>query len=141
MSVFLNNQVGFKIGTVDLSDHVKSVTLNRQFDELEITAMGDTAHRFTKGLESSTLTISFLNDDSQNSVMQTLQSNWGANATFKLVQTKGTTTTISDTNPLYSGTILVNKTTDINGATGDISTQDITFTINGAVTVATSGTF
>ena len=67
MAVFLNNQVGFKIGTVDLSDHVKSVTLNRQFDELEVTAMGDTAHRFTKGLESSTLTISFLNDDSSGS--------------------------------------------------------------------------
>lgn len=141
MSVFLNNQVGFKIGTVDLSDHVKSVTLNRQFDELEVTAMGDTAHRFTKGLESSTLTISFLNDDSSNSVMQTLQSAWGTSATFKLVQTKGTTTTISADNPLYSGTILVNKTTDVNGATGDISTQDITFTINGAVTVAQSGTF
>jgi len=141
MAVFLNNAVGFKIGTVDLSDHVKSVTLNRQFDELEVTAMGDLSHRFTKGLESSTLTISFLNDDSANSVMQTLQGAWGTSATWKLVQTKGTTTTISTDNPLYSGTILVNKTTDINGATGDISTQDITFTVNSQVTVATTGTF
>ena len=141
MSVFLNNQVGVKIGSTDLSDHVKSVTLNRQFDELEVTAMGDFSHRFTKGLESSTLTLSFLNDTAASSVLQTLQTAWGTSATFALVQTKGATTTISATNPLYTGTILVNKTTDINGATGDISTQDITFTINSVVTVATTGTW
>ena len=40
MAVFLNNTVGFKIGTVDLSDHVKQITINQKFDELEVTAMG-----------------------------------------------------------------------------------------------------
>ena len=139
MAVFLNNQVGVKINTVDLSDHVKSITLNRQFDELEVTAMGDSSHRFVKGLESSTLTFSFLNDDAAASVLATLQAAWGTSVAFSLLQTKGTA--VSATNPLYTGTILVNKTTDINGATGDISTQDITFTINSVVTVATSGTF
>jgi hypothetical protein len=142
MSVFLNNQVGVKIATVDLSDHVKSITLNRQFDELEVTSMGDFSHRYVKGLESSTLTLSFLNDTAASSVLTTLQSNWGTSVAFALVQTKGNpTTTISATNPLYTGTILINKTTDLNGATGDISTQDITFTINSQVTVATSGTW
>ncbi len=29
MAVFLNNKVGVKINTVDLSDHVTSITLNR----------------------------------------------------------------------------------------------------------------
>lgn len=139
MAVFLNNAVGVKINTVDLSDHVKSITLNRQFDELEVTAMGDSSHRFVKGLESSTLTLSFLNDDAAASVLATLQAAWGTSVAFSLLQTKGTA--VSATNPLYTGTILVNKTTDINGATGDISTQDITFTINSVVTVATSGSF
>jgi len=139
MSVFLNNQVGVKINTVDLSDHVKSVTLNRQFDELEVTAMGDFAHRFVKGLENSTLTLDFLNDDAAASVMATLQAAWGTSVAFTLLQTKGTA--VSATNPLYTGMILVNKTTDINGAVGDISTQQITFTINSVVTVATTGSF
>jgi len=139
MAVFLNNQVGVKINTVDLSDHVKSVTLNRQFDELEVTAMGDSSHRYVKGLEASTLTLSFLNDTAAASVLATLQAAWGTSVAFSLLQTKGTA--VSATNPLYTGTILVNKTTDINGATGDISTQDITFTINSVVTVATSGSF
>jgi hypothetical protein len=62
MAVFLNNNVGVKINTVDLSDHVTAVTINRTFDELEVTAMGDSAHKFVKGLEASTVTIDFLND-------------------------------------------------------------------------------
>ena len=139
MAVFLNNQVGVKINSIDLSDHVKSITLNRQFDELEVTAMGDSSHRFVKGLEASTLTLSFLNDTAASSVLATLQAAWGTTVAFSLLQTKGTA--VSATNPLYTGTILVNKTTDINGATGDISTQDITFTINSVVTVATTGSF
>ena len=139
MAVFLNNKVGVKINSVDLSDHVTNITLNRNFDELEVTAMGDTSHRFVKGLEASSVTISFLNDTATASVLQTLQAAWGTTVACVLLQDKGTA--VSATNPLYTFNILVNKTTDINGATGDLSTQDITFTVNGATTVATSGTF
>ena len=139
MSVILNNGVGVKINSVDLSDHVKSITLNRTFDELEVTAMGDSSHRFTKGLEASTLTLSFLSDTAAASVNATLQAAWGTTVTFSLLQTKGTA--VSATNPLYTGSILVNKTTDLNGAVGDIATQDITFTVNSVVTVASTGSF
>lgn len=139
MSVILNNGVGVKINSVDLSDHVKSITLNRTFDELEVTAMGDSSHRFTKGLEASTLTLSFLSDTAAASVNATLQAAWGTTVAFSLIQTKGTA--VSATNPLYTGSILVNKTTDLNGAVGDIATQDITFTVNSVVTVASSGSF
>lgn len=139
MSVILNNGVGVKINSVDLSDHVKSITLNRNFDELEVTAMGDSSHRFTKGLESSTLTLSFLSDTAAASVNATLQAAWGTTVAFSLLQTKGTA--VSATNPLYTGSILVNKTTDLNGAVGDIATQDITFTVNSVVTVASTGSF
>jgi len=142
MAVFLNNTVGFKIGTVDLSDHVKSITINQKFDELEVSAMGDFSHRFVKGLESNTLTVSFLNDDAVASVVATLQAAYGTSATFKACQiATGGTATISATNKLYSGTLLINNLTPINGAVGDISTQDITFTVNSVLTVSDSGTF
>ena len=62
MAVFLNNGVGVKVNNVDLSDHVNNVTLNRQFDQLETTAMGDAGHRYIKGLEASSLTLDFLNE-------------------------------------------------------------------------------
>jgi len=142
MAVFLNNTVGLKIGSIDLSDHVKSITINQKFDELEVSAMGDFSHRFVKGLESNTLTVSFLNDDATASVVPTLQAAYGTSATFKAVQVQsGGTATVSATNKLYSGTLLINNLTPINGAVGDISTQDITFTINSVLTVSDSGTF
>jgi hypothetical protein len=139
MAVFLNNKVGVKVNSVDLSDHVTAVTLNRSFDELEVTAMGDTGHKFVKGLEASSVTISFLNDTASANVLATLQAAWGTSVTVVLLQDKGTA--VGATNPLYTLTALVNNTTDINGAVGDLGVQDVTWTVNGAVTVATTGTF
>jgi hypothetical protein len=139
MAVFLNNKVGVKVNSVDLSDHVTSVTLNRSFDELEVTAMGDTGHKFVKGLEASSVTISFLNDTASANVLATLQAAWGTNVTCVLLQEKGTA--VGATNPLYTFTALVNNTTDINGGVGDLATQDVTWNISGAVAVATTGSF
>lgn len=137
--VFLNNGVGLKIDTIDLSDHVTSATLTRTFDALETTAMGDGSHTFVKGLEASSLTVSFLNDTATSSVLQTLQSNWGTTVAVKMIQFKGEA--VSAANPVYEFSILINSTTDINGATGDLSTQDITFTINTETVANASGTF
>ena len=138
MAVFLNNKVGVKINTVDLSDHVTSITLNRTFDELEVTAMGDTAHKFVKGLEASSVTIDFLNDTASAETLQTLQAVWGTSTTITVKQTSAAT---SATNPLYTATCLINNTTDINGAVGDLSTQSLTMNVSGTVAVATTGTF
>jgi hypothetical protein len=139
MAVFLNNKVGVKINTVDLSDHVTSLTLNRVFDELEVTAMGDSSHKFVKGLEASTVTIDFLNDTATASVLPTLQAAWGTTVTCVFLQDKSSA--VSATNPLYTVSLLVNNTTDINGAVADIATQSITFTANSTVAVATTGSF
>ena len=139
MAIFLNNKVGLKINAVDLSDHVTSVTLNQAFDELEVTAMGDTAHKFVKGLESATLTVSFLNDTATANVLATLQAAYGTTVAVKMLQDK--VAAVSATNNLYTFDILVNNLTPINGATGDMATMDITFTINSAVTVASTGSF
>ena len=139
MAVFLNNTVGLKINAIDLSDHVTSVTLNYAADELEVTAMGDTAHKFVKGLESGTLTVSLLNDTATSNVLQTLNAAFGTTVAVKMVQAK--VPAVSATNPLYTFDILVNNLTPIAGATGDIGVQDITFTLNSSVTVASTGTF
>jgi len=139
VSVFLNNNIGVKINDVDLSDHCSAVNLVRKFDELEVTAMGDSAHRFVKGLEASSVQIDFFNDTATTNVLQTLQATWGTTTTLKLLQVKGTA--VSATNPLYTMSILVNNTTDINGNVSELSTQSITFTVNGATTVATTGSF
>ena len=139
MAIFLNNKVGFKIATVDLSDHVTAFTLNRQSDSLEVTAMGDTAHKFVTGLSADTITVSFLNDTAAGSVLATLQTNYGTTVAFSALQEKGTA--VSATNKLYTGTILVDSIPDISGAVADEAAFDITFTCNSTTVLATTGTF
>jgi hypothetical protein len=135
MAIFLSNDVQVTLNSVDLTDHVTSATINRVFDELEVTSMGDTSHVFVKGLEASTITLDFLNDTATSNVLQTLQAAWSTTVALTLKQTDAAT---SATNPLYSTTVLVNNTTDINGAVGDISTQSITFTCNSPIVITTS---
>ena len=135
MAIYLSNGVVVTLNSVALSDHVTSATINRSFDELEVTAMGDSAHKFVKGLEASTIMLDFLSDTAASNVNATLQAAWGTTVTLTLKQTSAAT---SATNPLYSTTVLVNNTTDINGAVADIATQSITFTCNSVIVVSTS---
>lgn len=135
MAVFLNNGVSVTVNSVDLSDHVTSITLNRTFDELEVTAMGDSGHKFVKGLEASSLTIDFLNDTATGEVLQTLQAAWGTNVT---VVVKQTSAAVSASNPSYTMTCLVNNTTDVNGSVSDLGTQSVTWNVSGTVAIATA---
>jgi hypothetical protein len=135
MAVFLNNGVVLTINSVDLSDHVTAVTINRSFDELEVTAMGDGGHKFVKGLEASSITIDLLNDTATGEVLATLQAAWGTNVT---VTAKQTSAAVSATNPLYTMTCLINNTTDINGAVADIAMQSLTFNVSGTIAVTTA---
>jgi hypothetical protein len=135
MAVFLNNGVVLTVNAVDLSDHVTAITINRNFDELEVTAMGDSGHKFVKGLEASSITIDFLNDTASSEVLQTLQAVWGTSTTITVKQTSAAT---SATNPLYTMTCLINGTTDVNGSVADLSMQSCTFNVNGTIAVTTS---
>jgi hypothetical protein len=135
VAVFLNNGVVLTVNAVDLSDHVTAVTINRSFDELEVTAMGDSGHKFVKGLEASSITIDFLNDTATGEVLQTLQAAWGTTVT---VTAKQTSDAVSAANPLYTMSCLINNTTDINGSVADLSTQSVTFNVNGTIAVTTS---
>jgi hypothetical protein len=135
MAIFLNNTAVVTFNSVDLSAYVTAVTINQAFDELEVTAMGDTAHKFTKGLEASTITLDFLNDNDAAKVVPTLRAAYGTTVPVTIKQKTGATAV---DNPLYSTTVLVNNLQNINGAVGDISSQSITFTCNSVITVAVS---
>jgi hypothetical protein len=138
MAVFLSNGVQVKVNTVDLSNHVSAVTINRNLNELDVTAMGDSGVKRIAGLEDSTITITFINDTAAASVLATLQAAFGTNVTCKFLQNNAA---VSATNVMYTATCLVNGITDINGAVGDLSTIDVTWSVSGTVAVASTGTF
>jgi hypothetical protein len=141
VAIFLNNKVGFKVGAtpVDFSDHVMSFTLTQQSDQISVTAMGDTANKFVTGLSSDSITVSLLNDTAAGSILPTLQAAYGTTVAFKAIQ--DSTAAVSATNVLYTGTILIDNLTPLNGAVGDEGIMDLTFTCNSKTVVATTGTW
>jgi len=133
MAIFLNNGVSVTLNSVDLSAYVTSVTINQSFDELEVTSMGDSSHKYVKGLEASTITLDFLNDNAAATVIPTLRAAYGTTVTCVIKQTSSA---VSATNPSYTASVLVNNLQNVNGAVADISSQSITFTCNSTVAVA-----
>lgn len=141
MAIFLNNKVGFKVGStpVDFTDHVTNFSLTQQSDQLEVTSMGDVSRRYVTGLSTDSITVTLLNDTAAGSILATLQAAYGTTVPFKAIQDY--TAAVSATNVLYSGTILVDNFTPINGAVGDEGTIDVTFTCNSKTAIATTGTW
>jgi hypothetical protein len=148
MAIYLNNKVGVKLATaaapttpsVDISDLVTSAVINQIVDELEITTMSDSAHRFVQGLSSGSFTIDFLNDWDSADVMQTLNAAFGQTLSVSVITVKGTT--VSASNPTYQFSILVNNLTPLGtGGVSEIASSSVTFTLNSAVTVSPSVPF
>jgi len=136
MAVFIQQGVSLTIAAVDYSDHISSCTLNQQFDEVEntaaVTAGTASGHSFQKGLESATLQVDFLNDQSA-SILAMLQANYGTAVSVVL---KNTAAAVSATNPKYTFSVLINKLTPVSGKVGDLSIQSLSLTVVGAVTFA-----
>jgi hypothetical protein len=148
MAIYLNNNVGVKLATnaapttpsIDISDLVSSAVINQIVDELEITAMGDTAHRFVAGLQSGTFTIDFMNDWANTEISQTLNDAFGKTLAVSVITVKGTA--VSAANPTYQFSILVNNLTPIGSAgVAEIATSSITFTVNSVITVSPTVAF
>ena len=148
MAIYLNNNVGVKLATnaapttpsIDISSLVTSAVINQIVDELEVTAMGDSSHKFVAGLQSGTFTVDFINDWANSTVMQTLNEAFGKTLAVSVITVKGTA--VSATNPTYQFSILVNNLTPIGTAgVAEVATSSITFTLNSALTVSSSVAF
>jgi hypothetical protein len=135
VAVYLSNGVVLTVNAVDLSNLVSSVTINRSFEELDVSAMGDSGRKYVKGLEASSISIDFFNDEATSKTLQTLNTLWGTNT---VITVKQTSAVVSATNPLYTMTALINNTTPVNGTVGDISVQSLSFNVSGTIAVTTS---
>ena len=148
MAIYLNNNVGVKLATnaaptvpsVDISSLVTSAVINQIVDELEVTAMGDSSHKYVAGLQSGTFTIDFINDWATSQVMQTLNEAFGKTLAVSVITVKGTA--VSAANPSYQFSILVNNLTPIGTAgVAEVAISSVTFTLNSTLTVSPSVAF
>jgi len=148
VAIYLNNNVGVKLATnaaptvpsIDISSYVTNAVINQIVDELEVTAMGDTAHKFVAGLQSATFSVDFINDWAASAVNETLSAAFGKTLAVSVITVKGTA--VSATNPTYQFSILVNNLTPIGqGGVAEVATSSLSFTVNSAVTVSSSVAF
>jgi hypothetical protein len=114
------------INNVTLSDRANSVELNYEIDSVEVTAFGDTGHKFTGGLQNLTCAIEFMQDFAAANVEATLYPLVGTTATVLIKPNGGTT---SATNPAYTitGAFLASHQ-PVSGAVGELAMTSVTFT-------------
>jgi hypothetical protein len=124
------------VNSVDVSDHVASVTLNSSIDVVETTAFGTTGARTRiGGLADNSITLEFHQDYASGSIEATVYPLLGTTTTV-VVKPNGSTT--STTNPSYTATALVSEWTPLNGAVGELATASVTWPVSGAITKATA---
>lgn len=135
MAKFVLTDASVTLNSVDLSDHVSSVTLEITADEIVTTAMGDTFQARTGGLKDGTLSIEFQQDFAASEVDATLWPLLGTTTAFEVKPTSGA---VSSTNPKYSGNVLVNSHSPVANGVGELATMSVSFPTSGTITRAVS---
>ena len=136
MAVFAFTDASVTINSVDLSDHVRQVSLSLTAEELDTTAMSATGYRTRAGgLKDGSLTLEFNQDFASSEIDATFNGIIGTVVAFVVKPTSGS---VSSTNPSYSGNVLITEYMPLANAVGDLATVSMTFPTSGAVTRATS---
>ena len=122
------------INSVNLSDHIASVTLSTSNDVVETTGFSSTAARTrVAGLADNSLTLEFHQDFATSNVEQTIYPLLGTTTT---VVVSPTSAGVGPTNPTYTLTALVAEWQPLSGAVGELATASVTWPISGAITKA-----
>ena len=135
MAIFMGNKVAVIVGTTNtITDHVSTVSLSRELDVVDITAMNDTVANAITGVERSTLNLELYNDFAANSVNALFEDALGTKLNIRLIPVSGTVTA---TNPSYTMSCLISNWTPINGSVDGVASVSASFPIT-AITKATS---
>ena len=113
--------------TTDLSDQANSVAITIGQDALESTAFGDNGHKFTGGLQTVDVAITFFLSYGASEVEAILASCVGTGTTTLVISPSGITE--SATNPEYTITnCMLAIFTPVNSKVGELATVECTFT-------------
>lgn len=116
-----------EVDSIDLSDHVQSITPNRSRDEIDTTAMGATVREFQPGIADFELAVTFFNDYAASSVWATLEAVFDDPTTAVTVSWRpDKSAAVSATNPTYSMSAKLYGLTH-GGAVNEAETMDVTF--------------
>lgn len=120
------------VNSVDLSDHVRSISLSYSAAEVEDNNMGDSTQQRLAGLKDWSLSVEFSQDFASGKVDATLFDLVGA-APFA-VHVKPVNDTIAVTNPDFTGNVILTEYPVLDGAAGDLATTSVSFVAAGDLT-------
>jgi len=134
MAIFMGNKVAVVAGSTTITTFVSAVSLSREIDAVEITAMSDTVQNLIGGIERPTVSLEMYNDFAASSVNSIFEDALGSKLAIQLIPVSGT---VSSTNPRYSMSVLVQQWQPINGVLDGPATVSISLPVT-AITKATS---
>ena len=114
------------VNSVDVSNHVQSVTLESTRDEVDVTSMGDTSKEIVLGLGDVTFTITVFNDYAVGNIDSQMFSLHTTNTPFP-VEVRPVNGARSTSNPGYTITALLPQYHPIQGSVADAVTTDLVF--------------
>lgn len=123
------------INSVNLSDHIASVTLDTKTDVVETTAFSNSAKTRVAGLQDHSVTLEFHQDYAASNVEATIYPLLGQ-ATTVVVQP--TSSAVTTSNPTYTFSAVVAEWQPLKGTIGSLATASVTWPISGTITKATS---
>ena len=113
--------------TTDMSDQANACAITIGQDSLESTAFGDTGHRFTGGLQSAEVSITFFLSYGAAEVEAILASCVGLGTTILTISPSGTVESSSNPEYVITNCMLANFT-PVNSTVGELATVEATFT-------------
>lgn len=120
------NNAGLKVAGTDLTNHVQSIEISEEWDEVDVTAMGDSAKTTLLGIQDASMKVTFFQDFAASSVDSVLNPLAGSNTGFTVVAyANGTTATA--TSPSYTMVAVLPSYQPISGGVGEASMIDVTF--------------
>ena len=133
MSKIVLTDAKFVINSVNLSDHISSITIDTKDDIVETTAFGSTAKTRVAGLVDNSVSIEFMQDFASANVEATIFPLLGSTTT---VVVSPTSSSVSSTNPTYTFTALVSEWQPLKGQIGALATASVSWPISGTITKA-----
>jgi hypothetical protein len=110
----------------DVSDQCTALTLTIGQDELEVTAFGDTGHKFVGGLQSVEVSMTLFLSYGTGEIEPLLAAAVGQGSTTLVISPSGTTESASNPEYTITGAMLANAPV-INSTVGELATVDLTW--------------
>src|SRR5688572_24918293 len=126
MAIVMTNNVSLVVNAVDLSDHVREITVSMSAEDLDATAMGANSRAHAVGLRDDRFEVTFLQDYAAAKVDATLAPLVGSSTGVTIV-VEPTSAVVSATNPTYTMSGLLFDYTPIDATVGEISAPEVTF--------------